>query len=167
MCFKKYFTREEIEKAKNNSRIDLQKEASNLRSNLDTWKYFGNVAFVIFNKITDYEEFYSWFPDSNLSYILFIIKKIFICCFKVKAEGKNFAWMNSFKVEKAPEPEDIIWDNLNYTDHERKKRTIKTYLLSIFLSIINFGIILAFNYLEVIYYLINLNLFDLKYIKYF
>jgi len=127
----------------------LKIEAHKLKTNMDTREYFSNVAFVIFNKINDYEEFYSWFPHSLLSYLWFRIKKFFYCCCKVKAQGKDYKWMSSFLVEKAPEPEDIIWENLNYKNSERYKRTIKTYFYSILLSIVNLGIILGLNYAQV------------------
>lgn len=121
-----------------------------MKDNLNNKTFFNNVAFVIFNKISDYEEFYSWFPDSFISYIWLYFRKIFSCCFRVKASQKNYKWLSSFKVEKAPEPEDIIWENLNCTDSESRWRKLKTYTYSIFLTLINLAIILGLKFAEVL-----------------
>lgn len=139
--------REEINKAK----TELQKEGENIIKNLNKRTYFSNVAFIIFDKITDYEEFYSWFPHTYLSLIWFKISKILSSCCRYKFNGgKDEKWFNSFKVERAPEPEDVIWENLYYSDSERLKRKFKTYFYSLLLSIVNLGIILGLNYAQVI-----------------
>lgn len=149
LCFKKVVTKDMIKADLEKAKTELQKEGENLVQNLDKKTYFGNVAFVIFDKIADYEEFYSWFPHTILSYIWFKLKRIFTCCYSSETNGKENKWFNSFQVEKAPEPEDIIWENLCFTDGERFKRKVKTYVYSFLLTIVNLGIILGLNYAQV------------------
>jgi len=135
----------QLEKAK----TDLQKEGEQLYTNLNKRDYFCNVAFVIFDKIADYEEFFSWFPQSFLSWIWFKTKRILSCCFTPKRASKDWEWFESFRVERAPEPEDIIWENLYFCDSERLRRKIKTYFYSFLLTILNLGVILGLNYAQV------------------
>jgi len=127
----------------------LINEAKSLNANLNKRKHFCNVAFVVFDKIADYEEFYSWFAHTFFTKIWFKLKKIFCSCCKAQVDRKDYKLLNSFIVEKAPEPEDIIWENLYYTDNERFKRRIKTYFYSFLLTIVNLGIILGLNYAQV------------------
>lgn len=48
---------------------------------------------------------------------------------------------NDLYIERAPEPNDIIWDNLGYSDSFKLKRRTITNLLTLCLLIICFGII--------------------------
>lgn len=135
----------ELDKAK----TELQKEGESIVANLNKRNYFSNVAFVIFDKIADYEEFYSWFPHSFLNAVWFKFKRIFSCCCSSKLKGKDSNWFNSFNVERAPEPEDVIWENLYFSNSERLKRKIRTYFYSFLLTIVNLGVILGLNYAQV------------------
>lgn len=90
------------------------------------------------------------FPKTFLSFVWHKIKSIFSCCCTVKSKGKDFTWINSFEVDKAPEPEDIIWENLSFSNSDRLLRKVKTYTYSILLTIVNLGILLGLNYAQVI-----------------
>ncbi len=149
LCSKKIFTKEQLTTDLDIAKTNLLKEKESLAKNLDKKTYFNNVAFVIFDKIADYEEFYSWFPHSILSFIWFKFKRIFCCCCSSNKSGKDTKWFDSFKIEKAPEPEDVIWENLSFTDAERFRRKLKTYFYSFILTIINLAVILGLNYAQV------------------
>jgi len=152
---KRTFSKAELKNELEEKKEELQNVGKDLLDNLNNKTFFNNVAFVIFDKISDYEEFYSWFPNSFISYVWLYFKKFFSCCFRVKATGKDFNWLTAFKVEKAPDPEDIIWENLNFTDNERRWRKIKTYTYSIFLTLINLAVILGLNFAQVFSVLIT------------
>lgn len=116
--------------------------------NKDNFQYWTKSCFVVFNTISDYEKYFDYFPHSWYRYIIFKGKLVFSCCCKAKAKGKSLAWMKSFKVEKAPEPEDIIWENFIYTDNQRFRRVLKTLFITIFLTLLNLGVVLALNYAD-------------------
>ena len=151
LCTKKVLTKEMLKADLEKAKTELQKEGESIIQNLDKRAYFSNVALVIFDRIADYEEYYSWFPHSILSFLWSKFKRVFSCC-SSQSKGRNSKWLNSFKVEKAPEPEDIIWENLYFSDSERLRRKLKTYFYSFLLSIINLGVILGLNYAQVIYF---------------
>jgi len=128
---------------------DLNENIKNLQMNQDNFTYWTKSCFVVFNTISDYEKYYSYFPHSWYRYISFKLKIIFSCCCKAKAKGKSLTWMKSFKVEKAPEPEDVIWENFVYSSNQRICRKIQTLLLTILLTVLNLGVILSLNYADV------------------
>ena len=106
---------------------------------------FAGVAFVSFNSIKEQEEFLSQFPNDILSYLIKIIsdlKYIFCCCCIKKDLKKN---LNVFA---ASEPEDIIYENLEYSSVNRTFRAIIVYIISILLIGICFGIFIGLNKLQ-------------------
>lgn len=91
---------------------------------------------------------------SELSYFQkirdFLIEKFFCCCdyplhrFHPPGYPKN--WL---KVERAAEPDEIIWENLGYSDRYRFIAKCKTFLLSFFVLIFCFALIFGISYLQV------------------
>ena len=64
---------------------------------------------------------------------------------------KNFSFQyknNPVNVEEAPEPEDIIWENLGHSIWHALANRLLTYIGSLFVLIISFLIILGFQYLQ-------------------
>ena len=104
---------------------------------------------MVFNTIYDREKYYKLFPNTWYRNIIYIFKNLFSCCCKAKARGKTLKWMDSFKVEKAPEPEDVYWENFIYTEKNRIFRKSVTIGITLLLTVLNFGIILALNYADV------------------
>ena len=106
---------------------------------------FAGVAFVSFNTIKEQEDFISQFPDNILSYLLKIIfdlKYIFcFCCIKKNLKA-------NLNVTAAFEPEDVIFENLEYSSVKRTIRTIIVYIISIILIGICLGIFIGLNLLQ-------------------
>ncbi len=161
LCWKKKYTIEEIKINLENDEKELNKNINNLELNKDNFKYWTKSCFVVFNTISDYEKFYSYFPNNWYEYIIFNIKKL--CgCFRNKEnkKEKSIAWINSFDVSKAPEPEDIIWENFIYKKRNRYCRRMLTLFIEILLTGLNLGVVLGLNYSDVRNYLIFLLIFS-------
>lgn len=146
---KKKLTVEEAAEELNKVKLDYLNEMKELEKNKHLFKHWTNSCFVVFNSIADCQKYFELFPSSMFRYIKYIFKRIFKCKF-LKAKGKNgVKWIKSFKVEKAPEPEDVFWENFIYNGRDRLMRRSLTLFLTICLSFLNFGIILALNYADV------------------
>ena len=89
---------------------------------LNLKRQFKNLAFVIFEREYDRDIFYNKYYHSNF------MKKI--CC------NRKNGPIESIITKKAPEPEDIIWKNIDIVLHFK----ILYFLLSLFISIIMLAI---------------------------
>ena len=108
-------------------------------------KNFSGIAFVSFNTLKEQEDFLSQFPTNLFSYFVQYIKDLkyifCFCCFK-----KNLK--ENLGVSKAPEPEDVIYENLEYSYIEGSFRTLIVYIISIILIGICLGIFIGINMLQ-------------------
>ena len=52
---------------------------------------------------------------------------------------------------RAPEPEDIIWQNIGIPDSEVRKRKLLTYFVTLLLLGISFGVAYGFTILQMTY----------------
>jgi len=106
---------------------------------------FAGVAFVSFNTIKEQEEFLKQFPSNFITYFLKIIwdlKYIFcFCCLKKDLKA-------NLNVVVAPEPEDVIYENIEYSSIEKTLRIMIVYIISILLIGICFGIFIGLNILQ-------------------
>ena len=75
-------------------------------------------------------------------------------CDEIYCENKQL------RIKRAPEPSDILWENLQYSKRERKKYGIFSFLITCLYLIIAFLFLLAFIYgnrmFEVSIYLKNI-----------
>ena len=137
----------ESEKEKLENKLkELLKETENL-----TADNFSGVVFVTFDNIKEQEKFLEPFPKNLIMNIFVSIKnsKYFLCCcFIDKYKRKRFLLKRNIAVDKAPEPEDVIFENLQYSSLQRFFRILLIYLVSFIIIFICFVIILAFNYLQ-------------------
>ena len=125
---------------------DIEKDIINLMKasediNQDN---FAGVAFVSFNTLKEQEDFLSQFPSNIFSYFIKYIKDLkyifCFCCFKKKLK-------TNLDAVTAPEPEDVIYENLEYSYIEGNFRTFIVYIISIVLIGICFGIFIGINML--------------------
>ena len=106
---------------------------------------FSGVVFISFNTIKEQEEYLSQFPSNIFSYFLKIIvnlKYIFCFCFTKKDIKRNL------DAVVAPEPEDVIYENLEYSYKEIIFRTMIVYIISIVLILVCLGIFIGLNLLQ-------------------
>lgn len=79
----------------------------------------------------------------------YILSKYLLCCCMKQSKIKSYEKKFTLNVEKAPEPEDVIWENLQFNSKHRFFRKLMVYLISLVLIAISFGIIVGLNYGQV------------------
>ena len=107
-------------------------------------KKFSGCIFATFNSVKDKEEFYNYFPHSFIGNFYYYIKHYLFCCFIVK-KNKKFVERGKINVYLAPEPEDVIWENMEFTLFQRLFRIIILYLFSFLLIAFAFIIVYQLN----------------------
>ena len=148
--FEKSHILSELEEEKNKLEVKL-KELLKQTENL-TEDNFSGVIFVTFSNIEEQEKFLSPYPKNLIMKILVQIKnlKYFLCyCLVDKKKRKRFLLKRNIIVDKAPEPEDILFENLQYSWIERILRILLIYFISLIIIFICFIIILALNYIQI------------------
>lgn len=131
----------EKEKAEIEKNIfDLMKASEDINEN-----NFAGVAFISFNTLKEQEDFLSQFPSNIFSYFIKWLKNLkyifCFCCFKKKLK-------ENLDASSSPEPEDVIYENLEYSYIEGSFRTFIVYIISIVLIGICFGIFILINILQ-------------------
>ena len=132
---------------------DLEKKLKELLEETKTLtkKNFSGVIFVTFNTIEEHEKFLKPFPK-NLIMTIFIniknLKYFLCCCFVNKIKRKNIFLKRNIAVDEAPEPEDVIFENLQCSSCERFIRTLFIYIFSLIVISICFAVILFLNYFQ-------------------
>ena len=132
---------------------DLEKELKELLEEAKTLtkNNFSGVIFVTFNTIEEHEKFLEPYPKNLIMSIFINIKnlKYFLCCcFVDKEKRKNFFLKRNITVDEAPEPEDVIFENLQCSSCERFIRTLFIYIFSLIVISICFVVILFLNYFQ-------------------
>lgn len=129
--FKKSGNQEKIDEEENILKTittDITNFKDNLLKGTGDFEFTG-IAFVVFNTKQDRNQFlYEW--SGNLIRV-FIHKYIpcWRCCFKKRSIRKYKGQILS--VEKAPEPDDILWENLGYGKCYKYGATLINLLISI------------------------------------
>ena len=149
-CCEKYHLLSDLE----DEEKELEKQLKELLKQTEnlTEDNFSGVIFVIFNNIQEQENFLKPFPKNLIMNILVSIKnmKYFLCCCCIdKKKRKRFFLRRNMAVDVAPEPEDVIFENLQYSAIERLFRTLFIFLVSLIIIFVCFIIILALNYLQI------------------
>ena len=116
-------------------RDDYEKKLNSLVTKAKLNNFCGCI-FATFNSIQDKEEFYNKFPHFFIESILFYIKNIkyYLCCCLIdKKNNIQHRARERISVYLAPEPEDVIWENMEFTFFQRLYRIIIVYSLSFIL----------------------------------
>ena len=107
-------------------------------------KNFANVAFISFNTISEQEKFLSKYSQNWFQTLILLLKyfKYYFCFCCLSKESKK-KWENERgeAVVSAPEPDDIIFENLETTKFGRIIRTFTTTLISMMIIAISFIIV--------------------------
>ena len=141
---------------------ELIKETENL-----TEENFAGIIFITFETMNEQEKFLDLYPKSFIMNLLIKIKdlKYFLCkCLISQEKQKRFLLKRNLEVYVAPEPEDIIYENLQYSFLEKSLRIFFIYFLSLIIIIICLTLILGLNSLQK-KYMVNSN-FNKNIIKY-
>lgn len=114
---------------------------------------FSSVVIATFKTIQQTDDYLSLFPQSFPSKLLYKIKRFLIKLFDYNNEYSSVSQQenynkDNFSIKKAPEPNDIIWENLEISETERFFTRILTFLISFFFVIVVFLMILSLNYAQ-------------------
>ena len=158
---------EDILKEKNNleKEINILLEESK-KINMDK---FAGAVIISFNTIKEKEEFLSNFPNNFFVHLLNVVGKLryffCFCCIK-KIDNSTFWRKKKIQIDEAPEPEDIVFENLEFTTMKKTYRVVGMNMISLLLIGIGFVIIFGLqnlqnhvkkkNYIKFVYYLISL-----------
>jgi hypothetical protein len=151
LCWKEQRQISELVDQKNAIIEQLKVEHENFLHGDKCNNLFSGTAFFTFTNRKTYERFYSQFPHS-IYFMLF--NKIKYYCQLLFASNtselikKRLNIMDSIRVVSAPEPEDIIWENLHYSPVQRLIRAVWVYLITILLIAISFGAIIGLTFLQ-------------------
>ena len=108
-------------------------------------KNFCGCIFATFNTLKDKENFYNKYPHFYVELLFYYLKKMkdhICCCFIVKKKNKA---RERIRVHLAPEPEDVIWENMEFTVFQRFYRIVFIYCLSISLILVTLLIVYYLN----------------------
>ena len=111
--------------------------------------YFGGAAFVTFNKLKDQEDYLNKLPKNFFDYIIKFFKNlIYLFCSCCVDKNSTSYYVRNATFEAAPEPEDIIFENIETTPVARILKTALVYFISIILCGISFAAIYGLNLLQ-------------------
>ena len=140
----------DIEKEKNKfeeEQKNLLKKTENL-----TRDNFSGAIFIIFNSMKEKDKF---LENHKKNIIISIIKSIYnlkyyicFCCIN-SSKRKQYFLKNKMIIEQAPEPEDIIYENLEFSQIERLFRILLVYIISFIIIAICFFFILYLNKFQI------------------
>ena len=130
---------------------------------------FAGAVIISFNTIKEKEEFLSNFPNNFFVHLLNVVGKLryffCFCCIK-KIDNSTFWKKKKIQIDEAPEPEDIVFENLEFTTMKKTYRVVGMNMISLLLIGIGFVIIFGLqnlqnhvkkkNYIKFVYYLISL-----------
>ena len=128
---------------------------------------FAGAVFLTFNTIEQKEEYYSLYPHYIIDKIILYAKesKYYLCwCWINETSKKKFFRRKSIKIYIPPEPEDVIWENIEYDMWFRIIRGLLVYLVTLFLLFLSFVIVLLLTIFKE--YLIKNRLSSGFFIKY-
>ena len=134
--------------AKKNKRIkEIEKD---LAKNPD--KYSSGTFFVVFKYMRMKDQFYDFYPTNLIQKILIKIKYffqniIFSKCVSEKTKRKNYL-KTEIKVEYATEAYEVFWQNLGYSLCQKILFFSFSFVVTIILILISFGIIYFLNYFQ-------------------
>jgi hypothetical protein len=119
-------------------------------NNIEESSQSTGVVFATFKDCEAYEGFLNSFPQSALAKLFYKGLNILASRYGLFSESykKKLNLISKLKVVEAPEPSDILWENLEYTDYSKAMRKLWVYLMSILLICISFVTIVGLNIIQ-------------------
>ena len=120
------------------------------KSKLNTLDYFGGSAFITLETIKEQELYLKNLPRNIFEYFFKFLRNLCYmltsCCDKSKES--IYYLKRNIKIESAPEPQDILFENLEISQFQRILRTALVYLVSLIICGISLGIVVGLNKLQ-------------------
>ena len=147
-CCEKAESLVDIKKQKDKIETDMNELIRATKEN--TSEHFGGAAFITFNTIKQQEEYLSTLPSNFFDYIINFFKNLsyLFCCCCQKEDTTLKQYKRHIIFEAAPEPEDVIFENLETRQSKRIINTFIVYLLSIVICCVSFVAIIFLNKLQ-------------------
>ena len=134
-----------------NKQIELKKEINDLMENSkkNTMEYFNGCVIICLNTIKEQE---SLLDEYSYNLFIYLIKLLvyFLCKSCINKNKEDLFWKRrNIRFERSPEPEDILFENLEYINSLRKVlRILSVYFFSFILIFFCFLIVTSLNYLQ-------------------
>ena len=146
-CCEKAESLKEIKEQKETIENDMKELVKNSKEK--TSEYFGGAAFITFNTIKQQEDYLAKLPSNFFDYLINFFKKMFYlfcsCC--TKKDSLNY-YKKNITFEAAPEPEDVIFENIEVKPIWRIINTFIVYFVSIVICGVSFVAIIFLNKLQ-------------------
>ena len=113
---------------------------------------FSGVLFIIFNSMKEKENFLEIHKNNfimNLINSLSNLKYYLCSCCINPSKRKEYFLKHNFSIEEAPEPEDVIFENLEFSWVKRLSRILLAYAISFVLIVMCFFFILYLNNIQI------------------
>ena len=119
---------------------ELKSNIGGIRLDIDNnhEKYFTGIAFISFSKMSHADQVTSKYTMSSMSWLFHG------CKYKLKFRKDNQEHI--VRIDPAPEPAEIQWQNLNYPFKKQFKRKLLSVLIAAIILSISFGIIFGLKY---------------------
>lgn len=116
-------------------------------NSINTNKYlFNGVVFATFNSIQDLETYLQKFPQTYIGKAMRFLNYTFLNCLY---KHKTLTYMKQsleISVTNAPEPNDVIWENLEVSNSERRIRILEMIFILLLILGMSFGVLLGISY---------------------
>ena len=135
-------------------KIDLEKDLDFLQENAIQYvtdKNFTGYMLISFNTIRDKELFLAEYPHHFIDMIFYWLKNIkyyVFCCCVNKDKRIKFNRAKQIDAFDPPEPEDIIWENFNFSARQRGMRTLLVFLACLGIIFISLCIVFGLTFLQ-------------------
>ena len=113
---------------------------------------FSGVIFIIFNSMKEKEIFLEIHNNNSINGLIqsLLNLKYYLCSCCIKpSKRKEYFLKHNISIEEAPEPEDVIFENLEFSWVKRLSRVLLAYSISFILIIICFFLILYLNNIQI------------------
>ena len=126
-------------------------EFENTNFSIITEDNFTGYMFVSFEYIKDKETILKHYPHDFFALVVDFFKniKFYLCCCCIgRGEKIKFNKLKGIDVDDPPEPEDICWENYQYSKRDRIGYIALFFFICILIMGVSFGIVLSFTYLQ-------------------